>query len=41
MFDANPTAIPDEPLISTVGIIGKKNFGSIDSPSSCLYSNNS
>jgi hypothetical protein len=41
MLDAKPTAIPDPPLIKTVGIIGKKNLGSIFSPSSSLYSNNS
>ena len=40
-FDAKPTAIPDEPFNKTVGTIGKKNLGSIDSPSSSLYSRSS
>ena len=41
ILDANPTAIPDPPFIKTVGTIGRKNFGSIFSPSSSLYSNRS
>jgi len=40
-LEANPTAIPDEPFNKTAGTIGKKNLGSIDSPSSSLYSNKS
>ena len=41
IFDENPTAIPDDPFIRTVGIIGKKYLGSILVPSSSLYSSNS
>ena len=35
-LEAKPTAIPLEPFNNTVGMIGKKYLGSIDSPSSSL-----
>ena len=35
-LEANPTAIPEEPFNNIVGMIGKKYFGSITSPSSSL-----
>jgi hypothetical protein len=34
MFVANPTAMPEPPLRRTVGMMGRKNLGSISSPSS-------
>jgi hypothetical protein len=41
IFEANPTAIPLEPFMRTVGTMGKKYSGSIISPSSSLCFNNS
>ena len=41
ILEEKPTAIPDDPLIKIVGMIGRKYLGSISTPSSSLYSNNS